>query len=102
MGCRIPPAGGRHFWHGRPRQAPCEGSRGRGPEIPDLIVTEALLPQDRVTFVEASGSTLRPLMHPAPSAGTGTVERDFSIHTPWTTHGCSPNRSGQTPKALVL
>jgi ectoine hydroxylase-related dioxygenase (phytanoyl-CoA dioxygenase family) len=27
---------------------------------------------------------------------------NFSIHTPWTTHGCSPNRSGQTPKALVL
>jgi ectoine hydroxylase-related dioxygenase (phytanoyl-CoA dioxygenase family) len=27
---------------------------------------------------------------------------NFSIHTPWTTHCSSPNRSGQTRKALVL
>jgi ectoine hydroxylase-related dioxygenase (phytanoyl-CoA dioxygenase family) len=27
---------------------------------------------------------------------------NFSIHTPWTTHSSSPNRSGQTRKALVL
>jgi hypothetical protein len=27
---------------------------------------------------------------------------NFSIHTPWTAHGSSPNRSGQTRKALVL
>jgi hypothetical protein len=27
---------------------------------------------------------------------------NFSIHTPWTTHSSSPNRSAQTRKALVL
>jgi ectoine hydroxylase-related dioxygenase (phytanoyl-CoA dioxygenase family) len=27
---------------------------------------------------------------------------NFSIHTPWTTHGSDPNLSGQTRKALVL
>jgi hypothetical protein len=27
---------------------------------------------------------------------------NFSIHTPWTTHGSSPNRSTQTRKALIL
>ena len=38
----------------------------------------------------------------APSVGVPLSVGNFSIHTPWTTHSSSPNRSDQTRKALVL
>jgi hypothetical protein len=36
------------------------------------------------------------------SAGAPLSVGNFSIHSPWTTHGSNPNRSRETRKALVL
>jgi ectoine hydroxylase-related dioxygenase (phytanoyl-CoA dioxygenase family) len=38
----------------------------------------------------------------ASAVGVPLSVGNFSIHTPWTTHGSRPNRSAQVRKALIL
>ena len=63
----------------------------------------SVLAQDRLgSRLSRLGSRRAAVPESVTPVGVPLSVGNFSIHTPWTTHGSSPNSSSQTRKALVL